>query len=136
MGMTEAQAARSLGFSGSTEQKYRREGMSAIVADHAAVKAGFSPFEVWPEWGVDAHEEALERRRKAARESGRRRYRESAEVREKRKEAAKAWRQASPRALAHQPSRQPEARREQSRSYYQRNAEAIRAKARERYAAR
>lgn len=56
MGATEAQAARTLGFSGSTEQKYRREGMSAVVADHAAVRAGLHPFNVWPEMAEHALE--------------------------------------------------------------------------------
>lgn len=46
---TEARAARELGLSGSTEQQYRRDGVSARVADRLAVKAGVHPYEVWPE---------------------------------------------------------------------------------------
>ena len=46
-----------LGVSGSTMQKYRDEGVSARVADRLAVRAGYHPAEVWPEW-VDEQIEA------------------------------------------------------------------------------
>lgn len=49
MGLTEPQAARRLGLSGSTEVDYRRRGVTERVGDRLAVKAGLHRFEVWPE---------------------------------------------------------------------------------------
>lgn len=49
MGMTEAAAAGALGISGSTEQEYRRDGMSELVAERRAVQVGLVPYDVWPE---------------------------------------------------------------------------------------
>lgn len=54
MGLTEPQAARALGLRGKTEQQYRRDGMSELVADRLAVKAGFVPWTIWPEWLEEA----------------------------------------------------------------------------------
>lgn len=139
-GLTEAQLARRVGLSGSTLKMARERGLVERSADRYAVRAGLHPFEVWPEM-ADEHladlerveAERLERRRQIARESARRRYHEDPEVRAKRIEAAAAWRATNSRALQFQPSRQPEARREQSRTYYQRHAERLRAEARERH---
>ena len=39
-----------LGVSGSTLKKYRDDGVSERVADRLAVRAGFHPAEVWPEF--------------------------------------------------------------------------------------
>jgi hypothetical protein len=78
MGLSEHQAAMRLGISGSTEQRYRREGMSEKVADRLAVRAHLHPFEVWPEMiehtAVDleaAELVAMERRRKRWRDNKR-----------------------------------------------------------------
>lgn len=54
MRMSEHAAAVVLGLSGSTEQDYRRRGMTERVADRLAVKVGLHPFEVWPEM-VELH---------------------------------------------------------------------------------
>ena len=54
MRLTEHQATAVLGLSGSTAQDYRHNGMSWRVADRLAVKAGFHPGQVWPEWIDDA----------------------------------------------------------------------------------
>lgn len=58
MGCTEAQAARQLGLSGSTEWRYRSDGLTEKVADRLAVKAGFHAFVVWPEM-LDAVTESV-----------------------------------------------------------------------------
>lgn len=49
---------RRLGVSGSTEQDYRRNGVTEKVADRLAVKAGFNPYEVWPEMADHLVEDA------------------------------------------------------------------------------
>ncbi len=54
MGMSQNQACAALGLSGSTQQEYRRDGVTERVADRLAVKAGFLPYEVWPEIADDA----------------------------------------------------------------------------------
>lgn len=43
------QACLKLGLSGSTQQEYRRIGVTERVADRLAVRAGFVTYEVWPE---------------------------------------------------------------------------------------
>lgn len=58
MGATEPQAARELGLSGSTEQQYRRDGVTERVADRLAVKAGLHPWMVWPEMAEQAMADA------------------------------------------------------------------------------
>lgn len=71
MGSSEASAARRLNVSGKTEQQYRREGLSAKVADRMAVRAGYHPYEVWPEMIAadfeDTHKAELERKARWAR---------------------------------------------------------------------
>lgn len=59
MGVSESQACRVLKLSGSTEQEYRREGMTERVADRLAVAAGFHAFSIWPEM-LDAQIESVE----------------------------------------------------------------------------
>jgi hypothetical protein len=49
LGCTLGQLGRRLGVSGSTWQQYRSEGVSELVADRLAVKAGLHPALVWPE---------------------------------------------------------------------------------------
>lgn len=49
LGMSERGAAHHLGVTGSTEQRYRRDGMTMAVADRLAIRAGRHPFELWPE---------------------------------------------------------------------------------------
>lgn len=43
-----------LGLSGTTQQQYRRDGVTERVADRLAVKAGLMAYEVWPEMIDDA----------------------------------------------------------------------------------
>lgn len=50
MGVSENQAVMTLGVNGRMGQLYRHQGMSERVAERLAVKAGFHPAEVWPEW--------------------------------------------------------------------------------------
>lgn len=52
MGLNEAQAAKRLGVSGHSESDYRSVGMSELVADRLAVRAGFHPFTIWPEMAL------------------------------------------------------------------------------------
>lgn len=47
------QACLKLGLSGSTQQQYRRDGVTERVADRLAVRAGFFAYEVWPEMADD-----------------------------------------------------------------------------------
>lgn len=42
-----------LRVSGSDYQRYRDVGMSRYVADRLAVRAGFHPYEIWPEMIVE-----------------------------------------------------------------------------------
>lgn len=65
MGMTEHAAARTLGLSGSSYKSHRTRGVTELVADRLAVKAGLHPFEVWPEMAQAAVDEATERRRES-----------------------------------------------------------------------
>lgn len=50
MGVSENQAGIILRVSGSTQQKYRSEGMSERVADSLAAKINKHPAEIWSEW--------------------------------------------------------------------------------------
>lgn len=49
MHLSENQALEKLKVGGSTGGTYRREGLSAAAAERLAERAGFHPFEVWPE---------------------------------------------------------------------------------------
>lgn len=49
MGLSPHQAGIALGLSGSTQQDYRRRGVTERVADRLAIRAGLSPYEIWPE---------------------------------------------------------------------------------------
>lgn len=46
--------AETLGISGTYLRKVRDNGLSARTADHAAVAAGFHPYEIWPEMHAHA----------------------------------------------------------------------------------
>lgn len=50
MRLSEHQSALALGLSGSTEQDYRRRGLTERVADRLSVKAGLHPSFVWADW--------------------------------------------------------------------------------------
>jgi hypothetical protein len=135
-GLTEAALGRLVGLSGTTLVKARRDGLVLDAAERYALRAQLHVFEVWPEMVEHLEADRLERRRQIARESARRRYREDPDVRARRIAASAAWRESAGRALAFQPSRQPEARRAQSKAYYDRNRERILAARRARYAER
>ncbi|HEV2928408.1 MAG TPA: CGNR zinc finger domain-containing protein [Propionibacteriaceae bacterium] len=49
IGGSATSAARKLGISGSTEQDYKRRGVTERVADRLAARAGLVAYEVWPE---------------------------------------------------------------------------------------
>jgi hypothetical protein len=53
MCMTPNTAMIRLGVSGSTQQKYREEGVNDKTAELLALRAGFHPFEIWPELAED-----------------------------------------------------------------------------------
>jgi hypothetical protein len=53
MGMSPNQACMSLGVAGSTQQKYRAEGVIERTAEMLATRAGFHVFEIWPEMVED-----------------------------------------------------------------------------------
>lgn len=53
MGVGRTEANRVLRISGKTEQEYRTLGVSALVADRLAVRAGFDAYVVWPELLAD-----------------------------------------------------------------------------------
>lgn len=44
---------RALGISGATLYEYRERGLTALVADRLAIKAGLHPAMVWPSWVDD-----------------------------------------------------------------------------------
>lgn len=48
--LPEHQAAVALRLSGTTEKRYRDQGVTWPVADRLAVRAGFHPAQIWPEW--------------------------------------------------------------------------------------
>jgi hypothetical protein len=50
-GLSEAALARSVGLSGSTLQQARLHGLREDAADRYAVRAGFVPVVVWPDFG-------------------------------------------------------------------------------------
>lgn len=107
MGLTEHAAAVALGLSGSTQQDYRRRGVTEQVADRLAVRAGLVPYEVWPSMlddAVDAAEQAEEERRE-------RRRRQRRESYYRHREAINARRRA-------QRAANPERARAVDRSYY------------------
>lgn len=52
-GMTMSQLAQALGIGGPEYRRYRQDGMSRDVAERKALKAGFHPYEVWPEMVED-----------------------------------------------------------------------------------
>lgn len=143
MGVSENQAVMRLGINGKAGQQYRAEGMTEKVADRMAVKAGLHPFEVWPEMAVVNMEEAerleqerLERRRRIARESARRRYHEDPEIRARKLAATRAYKATTKRARDLQPHRSPKRRQEANRRFYRRHAERLKAEQRTRYATR
>lgn len=123
MGCTEASAARRLNISGRTEQEYRREGMSEKVADRMAVRAGYHPFEVWPEMAeynyIDYKDAALGRAKKRQRTV----YLKDANLRSARRTTRRAYYETC-----------GDYERAQQRRRYWADPEKARARRRERYA--
>lgn len=109
MRMSEHAAAVQLGLSGSTEQTYRRDGLSEKVADRLAVKAGLHPVNVWVDY-IDYKDRSSD----AARWM--RRYRNNPEFRERRKAYMEAYRVEAARSIAAQKRRYLEANRDQHRA--------------------
>lgn len=54
------QACLKLGVSGTTQKEYRARGVTELVADRLAVRAGLHPCEVWPDFGLQPCEECGE----------------------------------------------------------------------------
>lgn len=57
MGCTLSEVGRRLGVSGTTWKQYRDQGVSELVADRLATRAGLHPAVVWPEWMDDQIDE-------------------------------------------------------------------------------
>lgn len=138
---------RRLNIGGSTWVEYRDQGVTARVADRLATKAGFHPSLVWPSWfedeaaalSVECADERCDRRfvpakrsqrycsprcreRRKAREKARRRYQNDPVYREAQLARVAAYRGEVDLTRAR-------------RAEYRRNAEVIRRRRRERYAA-
>ena len=117
MHLTIPAACRALRISGSTEQQYRRDGVTDKVADRLAIRAGFHPYEIWPDMADHqladvskpcADEKCDElyvpstasqrfcsptcRKRDAGRRYVRRRYRTDPEFAERRRRESRQWR--------------------------------------------
>ena len=60
-GLTEAALARKVGLSGTSLKMARRLGLVERAADRCAVRAGLTPWLVWPDWLEDALVECAER---------------------------------------------------------------------------
>lgn len=160
MRLTEPEAARVLGLSGSTAQGYRRDGLSEKVADRLAVRAGFHAWSVWPEMvdaviadaGVPCEEcgelftptrkghrfcqpACANRRRERVKK--RERYRTDPAYRQRQLEYQRAYRASAKRAKALENRRYREANREAlrayKRAYYVANRERLLAQERARY---
>ena len=54
MGITVHKACTRLRVTGATYQEYRDRGLTPMVADRLAIKAGFHPGLIWPQWVTDA----------------------------------------------------------------------------------
>lgn len=88
MGVPLSSLGRLLGMSGSTWKQSRDDGVTELVADRLAVKAGLHPFVVWPEMVDHQVEDERARRRAVAAAAERRRY-HSDPVKRARKNAAR-----------------------------------------------
>lgn len=47
---TDADIANATGFCRRTVQRWRHNGLTAINADRAAIRAGYHPANIWPHW--------------------------------------------------------------------------------------
>lgn len=122
MGLSESAACQVLGVTGKTEQDYRRRGVTELVAERLAIKAGLHPFVVWPALTADRVDEVeAERRAKATARNTRYRERHP-DVREKlRDEARRYYAETRDYALAERHRRywaDPEAARAKRRASY------------------
>lgn len=148
MGMTEHAAAVTLGLSGSTEQEYRRDGVSEFVADRLACKAGLPAAAVWPEILADAIDAASRScdecdDRFVPRKSDQRFCSKPCRLRFWANEASRNRRARYEANRNHELARErakywadPERARARRRAQYAANAEVEKAKARDRRAAR
>lgn len=142
----EASAARELGISGRTAQQYRREGMSAVVAERMALKAGWHPANIWPDWYDSELVECADRscsvqfvparanhrfcsplccQRTLKRTAYKARYASDPAFRESERQKSQEYRQAHRRAVS-----------VKAAAYYRANAEELKAKKRARLASR
>lgn len=146
MGCTLSQAQQTLGIGGPEYRKYRDEGMGREVAERKALKAGFHPYECWPQM-VEDDIEVITRtcaargceetfivnvgpganrlycsRRCAKREAQRRYYASRPDVAESKRESVRRYY-----------AETAEYQRRQRQARYRRNADEERRKRRERY---
>jgi hypothetical protein len=47
---TDGDIALATGFCRRTVQRWRRDGLTPIIADRAAIRAGYHPANIWPHW--------------------------------------------------------------------------------------
>lgn len=59
MGCTLSEVGRRLGVSGTTWKQYRDRGVSELVADRLATRAGLHAAVIWPEWMNDQIERSM-----------------------------------------------------------------------------
>lgn len=116
MRKTQHAACVTLGVSGSTEQDYRRRGVTLEVAERLAMRAGMHPFEVWPDMPED-------RRRDQWAAYARKRWATDSGYRERRAEYMREYRANAARAIAAQKRAWAEANRDRLRV---KNREAMR----------
>lgn len=139
------QACELLGLSGSTQQDYRRRGVTERVGDRLAAKAGLLAYEVWPEMIDDAIAEV---ERECARHDCttrfvpvRKRMRfcstrcQQTEANRRRRKRPEVARQAREYAAQYRADN-PEYVDRSAAAYRERNREQINARERERYQAR
>lgn len=82
METTQRQAQKQLTMSGQTFKNAVENGLGFWAADRYAVRAGFHPAFVWPEWLEDSIEHDLVRYRERKNREARERYARRADVRE------------------------------------------------------
>lgn len=116
MSCSEHAACVRLGLSGSTQQEYRRRGVSLDVAERLALRAGLHPFEVWPSMPED-------RRRDQWAAYARRRWETDPAHRARRQAYMRQYRTDAARVLAAQKQAWVEANRDKVRV---KNREAMR----------
>jgi hypothetical protein len=122
MGCTLSEAQKTLGIGGDQYRRFQEEGLRREVAERKALKAGFHPYEVWPELADDDYDTTY---RAKERRYQRNWYRNaSPEVKARLLESARRYKRSSARAISLY-----------NRRYREQNKERIAARQREHYLA-